>query len=156
MKLRGNSKLWSRVINSHTSKVIAMYASCFCHRYMAAVQAAAAEAAKESAGKKKVGSESAPPSLQKAAAPAREREKLLERLRGVCEGGSVIPVPFLRAAHAVPSAILDDLRAPYVLHPAHSHALLVSQHCWWTRLHHSLLPSCCRTTQLPHHILRVT
>ena len=106
---------------------------------MAAVQAAAAEAAKESGGEK-VANESAPASIQKAPAPAREREKLLERLRGVCEGGSVIPVPFLRAAHAVPSAILDDLRAPYVLHPAHSHALLVSQRCWWTQLHRSLLP----------------
>ena len=116
---------------------------------MAAVQAAAAEAARESSSKKGV-SESLPPSVQKAAAPAREREKLLERLRGVCEGGSVIPVPFLRAAHAVPSAILDDLRAPYMLHPAHSHALLVSQHCWWTRLHHPLQPT--PSVHASHHI----
>ncbi|KAL3152262.1 hypothetical protein ABBQ32_001339 [Trebouxia sp. C0010 RCD-2024] len=94
--------------------------------YMAAVQAAAAQAAQESGGKKG-GHDSLPPSMQKAPPPAaRERERLLERLRGVCEGGSVIPVPFLRAAHAVPSAILDDLRAPYVLHPAHTPALLDS------------------------------
>ena len=106
-------------------------------RYMAAVHAAAAEAAQESGGGKD-GPESAAQSVQKAAqAPARERERLLERLRGVCEGGSVIPVPFLRAAHAVPPAILDDMRAPYV-HPSHAHALLVSQPSWWTRL-------------LPHH-----
>ena len=108
-------------------------------RYMAAVHAAAAEAARESGGGKG-GPESAAQSVQKAAqapAPARERERLLERLRAVCEGGSVIPVPFLRAAHAVPPAILDDMRAPYV-HPSHAHALLVSQPSWWTRL-------------LPHH-----
>ena len=106
-------------------------------RYMAAVHAAAAEAAQESGGGKD-GPESAAQSVQKAAqAPARERERLLERLRGVCEGGSVIPVPFLRAAHAVPPAILDDMRAPYV-HPSHAHPLLVSQPSWWTRL-------------LPHH-----
>ena len=93
---------------------------------MAAVQAAAAQAARESGGKQG-GYDSLPPSLHKAPPPAaREREKLLERLRGVCEGGSVIPVPFLRAAHAVPPAVLDDLRAPYVLHPAHTPALLVS------------------------------
>ena len=101
---------------------------------MAAVHAAAAEAARESGGGKG-GAESVPQSVQKAAqAPARERERLLERLRGVCEGGSVVPVPFLRAAHAVPPAILDDLRAPYV-HTSHAHALLVSQLSWWTRLH---------------------
>ncbi len=100
---------------------------------MAAVHAAAAEAARESGGGKG-GPESAAQSVQKAAqAPARERERLLERVRGVCEGGSVIPVPFLRAAHAVPPAILDDMRAPYV-HPSHAHALLVSQPSWWTRL----------------------
>ena len=101
---------------------------------MAAVHAAAAEAAQESGGGKD-GVESVQQLTQKAAPPAREREKLLERLRGVCEGGSVIPVPFLRAAHAVPPAILDDMRAPYV-HPSHAHALLVSQHCWWTYIHH--------------------
>ena len=97
---------------------------------MAAVQAAAAEAAQDSGGKKGGGLESRPPSVQKAPPPAaREREKLLERLRGACEGGSVIPVPFLPAAHAVPSALLDDLRAPYLLHPhpAQTYALLVSQ-----------------------------
>ena len=97
---------------------------------MAAVQAAAAEAAQDSGGKKGSGLESRPPSVQKAPPPAaREREKLLERLRGACEGGSVIPVPFLPAAHAVPSALLDDLRAPYLLHPhpAQTYALLVSQ-----------------------------
>lgn len=105
---------------------------------MAAVHAAAAEAARESGGGKG-GPESVAQSVQKAAqAPARERERLLERLRGVCEGGSVIPVPFLRAAHAVPAAILDDMRAPYV-HPSHAHARLVSQPSWWTRL-------------LPHHL----
>ncbi|DBA81690.1 hypothetical protein WJX77_002971 [Trebouxia sp. C0004] len=93
--------------------------------YMAAVHAAAAEAARESGGGKG-GPESVAQSVQKATpAPARERERLLERLRGVCEGGSVIPVPFLRAAHAVPPAILDDMRAPYV-HPSHAHALLGS------------------------------
>ena len=101
-------------------------------RYMAAVQAAAAEAARDSGSKKGGGLESRPPSVQKAPPPAaREREKLLERLRGACEGGSVIPVPFLPAAHAVPSALLDDLRAPYLLHPhphpAQTYALLVSQ-----------------------------
>ena len=105
---------------------------------MAAVQAAAAEAARDAGGKKGSGHESRPPSTQTAPPPAaREREKLLERLRGVCEGGSVIPVPFLPAAHAVPSALLDDLRAPYLLHPhpnpAQTYALLVSQlSCWWT------------------------
>lgn len=99
---------------------------------MAAVQAAAAEAARDSGGNKGGGLESRPPSVQMAPPPAaREREKLLERLRGVCEGGSVIPVPFLPAAHAVPSALLEDLRAPYLLHPhprpAQTYALLVSQ-----------------------------
>lgn len=109
-----------------------------CRRYMAAVQAAAAEAARDAGSKKGSGHESRPPSMQKAPPPAaREREKLLERLRGVCEGGSVIPVPFLPAAHAVPSALLDDLRAPYLLqphpNPAQTYALLVSQlSCWWT------------------------
>ncbi len=105
-------------------------------RYMAAVHAAAAVAARDSGGGKG-GVQSVPPSMQKAAAPAREQEKLLERLRGVCEGGSVIPVPFLRAAHAVPPAILDDMRAPYV-HLSHAHAPLVSQLCWWTHFHHLL------------------
>ena len=113
-------------------------AANFCRRYMAAVQAAAAEAARDAGGNKSSGHESRPPSTQKAPPPAaREREKLLERLRGVCEGGSVIPVPFLPAAHAVPSALLDDLRAPYLLqphpNPAQTCALLVSQlSCWWT------------------------
>lgn len=51
----------------------------------------------------------------------------MERLRGVCQGGSVVPVPFLRAAHAVPAAILDDMRAPY-LPPSHAHAPLVILH----------------------------
>lgn len=117
---------------------------------MAAVHAAAAEAARESGGGKGA-SESVPQSVQKAAqAPARERERLLERLRGVCEGGSVVPVPFLRAAHAVPPAILDDMRAPYV-HRSHAHALLVSQLSWWTHFHHhhttlGLISSLCNTS----------
>ena len=119
---------------------------------MAAVHAAAAEAARESGGGKG-GSESAPQSVQKAAqAPARERERLLERLRGVCEGGSVVPVPFLRAAHAVPPAILDDMRAPYV-HRSHAHALLVSQLSWWTHFHRHpitlwLISSVCNSSYL--------
>ena len=42
------------------------------------------------------------------------RERVLERLHAVYEEGCVVPIPFLRAADAVPQALLDDLRAPYL------------------------------------------
>ena len=97
---------------------------------MAAVHAAAAQAGKEPGSPTPQGVEAATPVMQSAApaaAAGKERERLVERLRGVCQGGSVVPVPFLRAAHAVPAAILDDMRAPY-LPPSHAHAPLVILH----------------------------
>ena len=38
----------------------------------------------------------------------------MERLQDVYESGSVVPVPFLRAADAAPLALLDDIRQPYL------------------------------------------
>lgn len=95
---------------------------------MAAVQAAAAQAAKESSSNTEERQEPVKLLTQTPVPPAaagKERERLVERLRGVCQGGSVVPVPFLRAAHAVPAAILDDMRAPY-MSPAHVHAPMVN------------------------------
>jgi len=51
---------------------------------------------------------------QKPAAEAQQSDvaKLKERLRGVYEGGDVIPLPFLKAAHAAPLALLNPITAP--------------------------------------------
>lgn len=42
------------------------------------------------------------------------RERVMDRLQAVYEEGSVVPIPFLRAADAVPMALLDDIRTPYL------------------------------------------
>ena len=41
------------------------------------------------------------------------RERLLEKLLAVYESGSVVPIPFLKAANAAPMALLNDVRDPY-------------------------------------------
>lgn len=51
---------------------------------------------------------SPPPSR---AAPASEFEKLKDRLRSHYEGGDVIPLPWLKASHAAPLALLDPITA---------------------------------------------
>ena len=38
----------------------------------------------------------------------------MERLQAVYEEGSIVPIPFLRAADAAPVALLDDVRTPYL------------------------------------------
>lgn len=42
------------------------------------------------------------------------RDKILERLQAVYEEGDIVPIPFLKAADAVPTALLDDIRKPYM------------------------------------------
>ncbi len=42
------------------------------------------------------------------------RDKILERLQAVYEEGDIVPIPFLKAADAVPTALLDDVRKPYM------------------------------------------
>ena len=42
------------------------------------------------------------------------RDKVLDRLQAIYEGGDIIPIPFLRAADGVPMALLDDVRKPYL------------------------------------------
>lgn len=46
------------------------------------------------------------------APPKSEQERARERLLAMYEGGLVIPVPFLRAAHAQPLALLNPIDAP--------------------------------------------
>ena len=42
------------------------------------------------------------------------RDRMLERLRGVYSSGAVVPLPFLSASMAAPAALLADVRQPYV------------------------------------------
>lgn len=46
------------------------------------------------------------------------RDMMLERLQAVYEGGDVIPIPFLRAGDANPTALLNDARLSYPNAPA--------------------------------------
>ena len=85
-------------------------------RYMAAVQAAAAQHPQGSpASGHQAPSPGSPPLQPHLGGQQHQQHHLmqrggpggvLERLRGLCEGGSVVPVPFLRAADAVPGALL--------------------------------------------------
>lgn len=58
-----------------------------------------------------------------AAAAGDARAGVLARLRGLAEGGAVVPLPFVRAADlGQPAALLNDPRAAY-LAPAKAHLL---------------------------------
>ena len=87
-------------------------------RYMAAVQAAAAQHPQGSPASGQSAPSPGGPALQPHLGGQQHQQHhlmqrggpggVLERLRGLCEGGSVVPVPFLRAADAVPGALLGD------------------------------------------------
>uniref|UniRef100_A0A061RF46 non-specific serine/threonine protein kinase n=2 Tax=Tetraselmis sp. GSL018 TaxID=582737 RepID=A0A061RF46_9CHLO len=51
------------------------------------------------------------PEVRAAAEPFGELERLKERLRSMYDGGDVIPLPFLKAAHAAPLALLRPIAA---------------------------------------------
>ena len=38
----------------------------------------------------------------------------MDRLQAVYEEGDIVPIPFLKAADGIPTALLDDIRKPYL------------------------------------------
>lgn len=59
----------------------------------------------------------------------------MERLQSVYEEGSTVPIPFLRASDAIPLALLDDIRLPYLGHGAYAPSLvseMALQTCIWS------------------------
>jgi len=77
--------------------------------YMAALRAAGTSS--------RAGSPRSPlgaaPESKAALAHRSETERLKSRLRAMYEGGDVIPLPLLRAAHAAPLALLNPIAAPH-------------------------------------------
>jgi hypothetical protein len=68
----------------------------------------------------------------------------MERLQAVYEEGDIVPIPFLKAADAVPTALLDDVRSPY-LRPGVTPPSVVSHH-----LSCSHSPLCCQVPPSLH------